>query len=282
MSDMQPKTATHAAEGGHWYDEHAGQILEVPKADGSGMTKCTLRQARKCRIDGELRENWLAPGVTTIIGMADKPGLTTWKVNQGIMAALTLPRLDGETDAAFLGRIVKDSKEQAEKAAEEGSRIHAAVQSHIQTGETPPAYAMTVQAVMRILYALGGTWESEIPCVSRVGVGTKVDLFSRNGWLIDIKGKEGDQEKLNSERTYDEHAMQLAAGARLLLDSHADVPVEPARFGILFVSRDYPGAATLCEVPRAKVEKGWAMFRHLLGYWQIKNDYRPYWATETV
>ena len=50
-----------------------------------------------------------------------KPGLDEWKIEQGIMAALTLPRLPDESLDSFAHRVVVDMGEQVEKAADFGS-----------------------------------------------------------------------------------------------------------------------------------------------------------------
>ena len=45
------------------------------------------------------------------------------------MAALTTDRLPEETEADYISRIINDSQEQAAKARERGTWIHAVVQS---------------------------------------------------------------------------------------------------------------------------------------------------------
>jgi hypothetical protein len=107
---------THIAESLHWYTRDGEPAYEVPAAKG-GMRPTTLRDARKLN---------LVPSVTTIIRCAAAPGLELWKANQLMMAALTLPRRDGEAEKDWLSRVVQDSKEQARKAAARGTAIHAA------------------------------------------------------------------------------------------------------------------------------------------------------------
>lgn len=274
MTNLQPRIVEHAAESGHWYDRAGNQIAEVPNAKGDKFIKCTLRQARN--LD-------LAPGCTTIIKQCDKPALTRWMVEQGIMAALTLPRLPDESEKDWLARVDRDRQESAKAAAEEGTRVHAAIQSAIEGDEYDPAYEPHVRGISAILDGLSGEW------------------------LIDFKGKDGDLAALRRLKPYDEHAMQLAATLQALEDCDAStggawMPEVPCvslwgygtkadliriedftdyrsvRTGILFFSRDYPGDAALAEVTSAERSKGMAMFLGLLRYWQAKNDYRPSWA----
>src|SRR3990167_525725 len=110
-----------ASEAGHWYDREGNPVYEVPRADGKGMRPATLADARKLN---------LYPGVTGIINCAAKPGLERGKVIQGILSALTLPKIEGEPLDAFAERAMKDSQEQARKAAEKGTAIHAAIEKY--------------------------------------------------------------------------------------------------------------------------------------------------------
>ena len=103
------------AESGHWYTIDGKPMYTIVGKNGK-IRNTNLKDARKLN---------LVPSVTTILDVAAKPGLVNWQVNQGIQAALTLPRKIDETDEEFLHRVRQDSKEQAEKAAEEGTKIHA-------------------------------------------------------------------------------------------------------------------------------------------------------------
>lgn len=266
LLDAAAKKA-HPKESGHWYSRDGQQVLEVPRANGEGTTRTTLAHARK--MD-------LAPGVTTIIGCADKPALVNWMVDQAILAALTLPRTAAETEAEYLRRVKEDSKAQAAAAAEEGTRIHAAIQSAIQGEPVGHAYLAHVEAVQRLLPKDGGPWEAERTVCHPSGYGTKADMRNA-GYLLDFKSKDGDQDTLDGLTTYDEHAMQLAATAKAILHS-----VPESRYpkcGILFVSRTHPGAASLRMVGEADLDRGWDMFKALLTYWQAKTRHSP-WRKE--
>ena len=271
----------HPKESGHWYRRHAGishadrytyeQVATVTARDGS-QRPATLRDARK---------HDYAPGVTTIIGCCDKPGLTNWMVDQGILAALTLPRNAAETEAEYLRRVKEDSKAQAAAAAAEGTRIHAAIQASIQGEPVDHAYLEHVEGIRRVLPAVGGAWIAEATVGHSFGFGTKADLHNGR-CLIDFKGKDGDQEALDGMELYDEHLMQLAATHEAIRETTG---VGSLRCGILFVSRTHPGAASLRWAFDAKDEndrdglRAWQMFQALLTYWQLKQNHRP-WLKE--
>lgn len=110
----------HAAESTHWYAPDGSPAYTVRGKNGKERNT-TLRDAR---------ELGLVPSVTTIIKCAAAPGLEAWKQQQVLHAALTLPRIEGEPEKDYLERIMRDSQEQARKAAERGTEIHAAIQEY--------------------------------------------------------------------------------------------------------------------------------------------------------
>jgi nucleotide-binding universal stress UspA family protein len=279
-NDAAVKVAKHASESGHWYNAQGQQIAEVMKADGSGYTKCTLAHARK--LD-------LAPGCTTIIGCADKPALTLWKQRQAIMAALTLPRRDSETEKEWMDRVEEDMSATAAKAAADGSAIHAAIQAVIGGEPSDETYLQHVDGALRELRNTLGDqdWRAEVSVVSRpLGVATKIDMVS-DAWILNWKSKDGDAAQLAKLAIYDEMAMQsgfelhclgptgLAAG----LATTAPVRLQRRRAAIGFVSRTHC-VTRIVEIERKDLERGFKMFEHLLHYWQTKNRFRPSWATE--
>src|SRR6185437_12337702 len=100
-------TSGRAAESGHWYDRDGKPMYQIRSAKGE-MRPVTLRDARKY--------GWV-PGFSGVAAMEHKPQLERWKIDQALMAAITLPRLPDESDDAFISRAREDSGEQARKAA---------------------------------------------------------------------------------------------------------------------------------------------------------------------
>src|SRR5439155_10604290 len=112
----------------HWYLRDGRAFHEIAKNDGSGNRPVTLADALKVMA---------FPSVTNVLGVLAKPGLDAWKIEQGIMAALTLPRLTEEPLDAFARRVVRDMSEQVEKAADFGTAIHAACEAYAIAKELP-------------------------------------------------------------------------------------------------------------------------------------------------
>jgi hypothetical protein len=99
---------------GHWYDAEGRSAHVIIGANGKERNT-TVSDARKIG---------LLPSVTSIIGVLDKPQLTSWKIEQAIMSSLTLPKEADETLETYARRVVKDSKESTTKAAEHGTKMH--------------------------------------------------------------------------------------------------------------------------------------------------------------
>lgn len=112
----------------HWYLRDGRPFYEVAKSDGSGKRPATLADARKVLA---------LPSVTNVLGVLAKPGLEAWKIEQGITAALTLPRLPDEPLDVFARRVVADMGAQVEKAADFGTAIHSACEVYALSREEP-------------------------------------------------------------------------------------------------------------------------------------------------
>lgn len=251
----------HIAESTHWYAPDGSPAYEVKSLKG-GMRPTTLRDARKLG---------LVPSVTSIIKCAAAPGLEHWKRQQVLMAALTLPRMDGEPETDWLERVMRDSGEQARKAAERGTAIHAAIQGHYEG--TPPAEEFlphvkgTAEAVgiWADAHPFNASWDAERSFCHPSGFGGKTDL-SCDGRVIDFKSKEFSEDtKLD---TYDEHHMQLAS-------YREGLNMPSARCAICYVSVTHPGLSRVIEIAEDDLQRGWNCFTSLLEYWKAKNRYDP-------
>jgi hypothetical protein len=248
----------HAAEWGHWYDKVGRPCYEVPYSDPSkGMRPVTLADARK--LD-------LVPSVTTIIQEAAKPGLERWKREQVLLSTLTLPRLPDEPEGDWIKRVFEDSGEQARKAAERGTRIHAGIQGFYEGQAPAPDMALYVRGVTTLLRAEFPAireWQAEASFANPLGYGGKTDLCKDNGTdqvVIDFKTTDKPLARLN---TWDEHAQQLTA-------YRMGLGMPNAQCSIVYVSTTEPGQARLIWIPEKELQRGWLMFKALLDYWYAK------------
>jgi hypothetical protein len=99
---------------GHWYDAE-GRSAHVILGKNGKERNTTVADARKMG---------LLPSVTSVQGILHKEQLVSWRIEQAIMSALTLPKEEGEDLGEYAKRVVKDSREQTTKAADHGSAMH--------------------------------------------------------------------------------------------------------------------------------------------------------------
>jgi len=247
----------HAQESGHWYTRDGIPRYTVIGKNGKERNT-TLRDART---------ESLVPSVTTVLNVMAKPALIQWLQKQVLMAALTLPRIEGEPEDDYIARIMTDSKEQGRKAADDGTAIHASIQGFYE-GTVTLLHEEHVKATVAALDASFGQqpWIAERAFGHSYGFGGKCDLHSTVGVGIvaDIKTKEfSDPDKID---LYDDHLMQLAA-------YRVGLGIPAARCANVFVSRSVPGLVVVKEWEEKDLKRGWAMFCALLQFWQLKNQH---------
>jgi hypothetical protein len=235
---------------GHWYTKDGAPAYTIEGK--TGVRNTTLRDARKLG---------LLPSVTTINNMLSKAGLDTWKQQQVLLAALTLPRLADEPEADWLARVMQDSKATGREAAERGTAIHAIIESYFDQVYMPekPAYLDGIDKALDQAFG-NQLWLSEKSFGHPLGFGGKCDLMAKSGFVVDFKTKDADLDKVD---VYFEHEMQLAA-------YREGLGVPNARCAIVFVNGT-TNQVKLIEVEEQKLQNGWECFQHLLRVYQIKN-----------
>lgn len=257
--------------GEHWY-QRDGKPAYSQRTKAGGSRGTDIRDARRLG---------LVPSVTTVLKVLAKPALENWKVDQGILAALTLPIVPGESEEAYLERIKADSQAQAKAAAEEGDKIHDALELAFKGEAFPSKYSEHVRATREEIARLfpGVTdWRAEDYFASALGYGGKVDLHSPStGIVCDYKGRDGDfteTEKYGKPKklNWDQH-WQLAAyqrGLRLPRNVCANI----------FVSRTHPGKVASHVWSADEIESGWQVFQAALQLWVALKKYNPAFALE--
>lgn len=244
-----------AKESGHWYSPEGEPRYSIIGANGKERPT-TLRDARK---------HGYLPSVTTILRMAAAPGLERWKIGNAILSALTLPRKDGETDDAYVARIVRDSEEQARRARDRGTAIHGSVETIYRSGrmDADDPYAYHAAAAVRAVEGWAGDaveWSAERSFAHRdFGYGGKLDL-SAPGFVLDFKTTD---KPLDGLALWPEHRRQLAA-------YRMGIGYSTARCAICYVATGEPGARVI-ELADEELAQGWAEFVALLALWRAAN-----------
>jgi len=173
MSAIANEGDKFATSGGHWYAADGSPAYTQPNKSKPGEVRgTTLRDAKKLG---------LVPSVTGILNMAAKPQLERWKLNQLMMAALTLPAIDGESVRDYEARLWKDSNEQSNSARDKGTEIHGYIESHFENGshaDNPYVIAVVNCLNAPLLVARSGAPKSHF-LVSRGTVGKSIYTLLR-------------------------------------------------------------------------------------------------------
>jgi len=238
----------YASESTHWYKSDGSPCYQIIGKNGK-LRNTTLR-------DG--RELGLVPSVTTISGLLAKPGLNTWLQQQVLLAALTLPRIEGESEENWLQRVMSDAKSTGYEAANRGTRLHGVLESFYQGKLIEfPNYVYRVHSALESHFG-PANWEAE-RSFSWGGYGGKVDLIAEN-IVVDFKSKEGDLSKITP---FHEQIMQLAA-YRMGLNKPT------ARCANIYFTE--AGDVRLIEHSEQDLSDAWECFQYLLAFYKKKNN----------
>jgi hypothetical protein len=259
----------------HWYLRDGTPYHETERADGKGLRAVTLRDARKVRA---------YPSVTNVLGVLAKPGLDAWRIEQGIIAALTLPRRAGESEDDFARRVVTDMGEQVEKAADLGSAIHAACEVYANSKVLPenPEVAALFEPVRQWFDAD----VERIDCIERVvshhewGYAGRVDMVAKlkstGGWaLVDFKTQKVRRDAKGNPKPafYEPWPLQLEAYRQAIL--HSGHGKQPLDIVSLVIGSTEPVPVTPKVWPREEHEAFFRAFLNARNLWCWLKGYCP-------
>ena len=236
------------SEACHWYKQDGSPAYRIEGKNGKERNT-TVRDARALG---------LVPSVTTVLGLVAKPGLSNWLQQQVLLAALTLPRIEGESEENWLQRVMTDSKSTGRDAMDRGTMMHGVLERFYRGEQDDyPVYVNQVDASIRIHFGHDQTWEAERSFAFN-GFGGKVDLIAEN-IVIDFKSKDN----LDKVEPYHEQIMQLAAYRHGL-------GKPTARCANVFFTAT--GDVKLIEHSEDDLQQAWDCFQYLLAFYKRKNN----------
>jgi hypothetical protein len=245
----KPLTSEHATQAGHWYSKTGEPAYTIVGKNGKERNT-TLRDARTLG---------LLPSVTSIIRLAASPSLENWKAEQLLLAAMTTTRQEGETEEGFIAHIKESARAQSEKARENGTRIHALVQSGFEgkpfADDGSDKYYLSARNSLFFDINKDVIWECEKSfATSRYG--GKIDLIC-DEYIIDFKTTSN---PLDGIKLWDDHYLQLAA---------YDVESRH-KCGILYINVD-TAESKLIWATEDELKRGKKMFDCLCDYFYAKS-----------
>lgn len=258
---MSTAARIYTAFNARFYYPDGSPCIEVPKAKGGGVTAPTIAHARKLK---------LLPSVTTIINILDKPNLVTWKIEQGVLAVETTPRLEGEQLDAFIHRVLhveKVHEQEMQQARDLGTDIHDALANAMTEQVWDRSLSTYVEPVLEWQRQTGKVLWTEKALVGKGYAGRSDALLETQGLLlVDFKTTSKPPEK----ESWDEHRLQTSAYATALGNT-GDKRLITCN---VYISTKEPGNIAVFT------QHDWADtyvngFEPLLRYWMWANQYWP-------
>lgn len=252
-----------APDNAHWYSRD-GVPSHTVTAKAGHERKTTLADARKLG---------LLPSVTNYLAVIAKPELTSWLREQAVLAALTLPRINGESDDDFAKRVAKDSDSARDNAADFGTAFHHAAE-RIANGQDPDADSIATPFIPALrdwfkANILGVRWTEQTLVNTSTGFAGTADLLAEHQehglTLFDYKTQKiKDGEK---PRAYSSWCYQLAAYRRAL-----GLKVNCVN---IIINSTKPADVVEHKWSEEELEQGWKAFQAATTIWKIEKKYEP-------
>jgi hypothetical protein len=220
------------------------------------QTEPKVAQRSRAHQRYRLADGTIVPGVTTVLGVINKPQLVKWANNLGLQGI--------------------DSSKYVDETARIGTLAHEMIQEYLGgpkvdfSGVSPEQKDLAENAVLSFYEwekRLGMKLETELierQMVSEVHrYGGTVDWFGRIGdqwWLIDLKTSKG---------LYPEHVYQVSAYHRLLVE--AGLFVDGVR--LLRVGRTEDEGFDDHVIAAPELELAWSVFDSALKLYRAQKDY---------
>jgi hypothetical protein len=259
-------TSDNTKGGGHWYTKDGRSMHVVPKANGDGTRRTTLRDARK---------HDLLPSVTGILGVMDKPAIKEWAMKKAAHAAVDNPISHGEEVWQWEKRVVNAAWQARDEAADLGSRIHHCLE---HPGEpVPEELACYVVPALDIVARSGINVlarEEALVNVDQGYAGTADLVFERDGavGIGDYKSR-----KTMPGRAvpgYEGDAMQIVA---YIIAKFGEAPLTDGKaFGVnIIISTTEPGRVEPIRHNPDTLWSAWEAFKCCAGLWRYLKNYDP-------
>jgi hypothetical protein len=251
-------------EHAHWY-KRSGEPMHTVMSLDNIERLTTVRDARKHN---------LLPSVTNILGVIAKPELGAWKQEQAVLAALTLPRFEGETLDNFARRVANDADSRSRAATEFGTSLHAEAArlgiSPLEIDLNSPIAPWSMQyrdwLTMNVERVL---WTERTLVDTGLGYAGTADLLVQHKrlglTLVDIKSQSVPQG--GKPRRYNTWGYQLAA-YRTAMGFHASC------LNLVINSRA-PDPVVEIEWSEDDMRDCLAVFHSASLIWRIEKDYDP-------
>lgn len=260
-----PLVQIRSTQGKHWYKSDGKPCYEIPNKSKPGeMRKVDIRDARKLN---------LLPSVTTVTDCIRNEGLERWKYRQYMEAALTLPRNEGETDQAFISRVIDDANKVSADAMAFGTKCHDAIESYAEHRDKSKidqsVWPFITGAAEFIDKNLRTILHTEHTFASPLGYGGKIDMIGidTEGRVVLIDWKTKTTQIGKEIEAYPSYGIQLAAyknGLSIKVNRTMNIILSSTEAGRPIHIKEWDNTAELFDV-----------FLATLKIWIFQNNYNP-------
>ena len=262
--------AKERSSSSHWYTLAGEPAHKQPKAKGGGLRPTTLADARRMN---------LIPSGTTITSIMAKPSLERWKLTQvGLTAYESKPGGD-ESAEYYAKRIVSQSMESTDEAANFGTEVHDAIEKWFTSKEQPPEELETYVRPVISWFAEKGLKfvEAERRVVNlKEGYAGMTDLVARgkNGQAAIIDWKTRKTWPGKKVKPYDWQPEQIAAYAAAYWGEAA--VEEGIVYGAnVYISSTEPGRLEVSSYTPEQIRASYEVFRTVCALWRWMKKYDP-------
>ena len=260
--------------GEHWYTQDGQSAHSQPTKSKSAKNPTrptTIRDAKELK---------LLPSVTSILRTIANPALDRWKQMQVVKACIDRPIVADEEWDDYTSYILEKAQEEAQDAADLGSKIHAGIENRIKgiTDSKDDEIKEYVDSGMSKLAELGlEVHESEFVTVSpKYGYAGTCDLAYSKGkvcGIVDFKSKrtKKDEPVVPSFG----HAAQIAAYHVSYWSRDGDIRDNSIGYNV-YISTTEPGRVEVVSYDAATMRKEFSeLFLPACQVWRYKNNYDP-------
>ena len=259
----------------HWYTKGGQSAHTQPTKSKTAKNPTRPTNIRDAKTFG------LLPSVTSILKVISNDGIQRWKHRKIVEACFNRPPIGDESLEGYTDFILEKAFDEADDAAELGTKIHNCIESHLKLTEESFDQDIVnyAQGALGKVKELGiEVTQSEFITTNRhYGYAGTTDLAFRHGaitGILDFKSK---------RTTKDEpiipsfgHATQIAAYyASVWKDVWQHTGFNEAVGYNVYISTTEPGRIDVVKYEAGELQKEWDMFQNVCAIWRYKNNYDP-------
>jgi hypothetical protein len=250
----------------HWYDRSGVPCHQVEMKTKPG-------QMRDTNV-GDAIKLKLIPSVTNILNIVSAERLVAWRIDQAILASITINREPGEDDKAFITRILIDMDKERDDAAKLGSAIHECVANYLVLGDRDCESQAGILSVPFYDWAEKNIFDVHYSEQVKVGEGYAgtIDLKAEvSGYGLCIADFKSRKSKDGKFAVYSKDRRQLAAYRAADAISHK--PADKC-LSVLINSKEV-SEPFIHEWPHDAIESGYRAFLACIEVWADEKKYDP-------